>query len=170
MRVGFYIEGGEQLAKNLGTLGKRVEKNVIRTAVRNGQKVMLKQAVANARSLPRAEKRLYVAGKQGEEDIRMSELMARNIVIAAPKKQIQGSYSLHVQMQRDVPQFIHRSKKGRLSYIPAAIEFGHGADPKSAARPFMRPAAENTKQQRMDRLGQELGNGILREAIKERYK
>jgi len=169
MRVGFYIEGGEQLAKNLETLGSRVAKGVVRTAVRRGQQAMLQAAQANARALPHAEKRLFVAGKKGEEDIRMAELIARNIVIAAPKKQRPGSYSLHVQMRRDVPEFRYKAKKtGRETYIPAAIEYGHGASKESAARPFMRPAAERTKEERLRRLADELRIGILREAIKGR--
>ena len=170
MRTGFYIEGGEQLAENLGTLGNRIAKTVVRQAVRAAQGPMLRQAIANARGLPHSEKQLFVAGKRGEEDIRMAELIARNIVIAAPRRQKPGTYALHVQLRRDVPEFLHHSPRtGKDSYIPAAIEFGHGADPQRAARPFMRPAATGTMQEVLRVLSEELGNGILREAITFRY-
>lgn len=170
MRIGFVIEGGEQLERNLATLPDRVQKRVVAPAVRAAQRPMLARAQANARSLPRAEQRLFVAGKGGQEDIRMAELIARNIVIAAPKRQHRGSYSLHVQMRRDVPEFRHKSKAGVETYIPAAIEFGHGSDPAGAARPFMRPAADHTIAETRRILATEMGNGILREAIKGRYR
>lgn len=170
MKEGFYIEGGEQLAQNLATLDARLRRNVYATSVRRSQEAMRTAARANARALPRSEKKLFVAGRKGQENIRMAELLARNIVIAPPKKQRPGSFSIHVQMRRGVSEFVHVSKVGRRSYIPAAIEFGHGADPASAARPFMRPAAERTKDERLRRLAQELGSGILREAIRRRYR
>jgi hypothetical protein len=190
MKVGFYLDGAEELRRNLDTLDSRLAKNVIRDAVRDAQKIMLKAAIANARALPKSEKVLFARGK---EDIRMSELIARNIVIAAPRRQIPGSYSLHVQMRRNVPEFIHTAKGAHtriefnvttargfypqkigatvgVTYIPAAIEYGHGIDPKSAARPFMRPAAERSKGMVIQKLVMELRVGLLREAIQGRYK
>ena len=169
MKEGFYIEGAEQLIANLDTLGQRCAKTVIRQAVRKGRSVMLRQAVANARALPRSEKRLFVAGKKGQEDIRMSELIARNIVLSVPRRQVPGSYSMHVQMRRNVPEFVHVSKAGTQTYIPAAIEYGHGSSPQDAARPYLRPAADMTLAETKRVLAEQLRVGILREAIKYRY-
>ncbi len=188
MRIGFYLDGAEELRRNLDSLGSRLAKNVIRSAVRDSQKIMLKAAIANARALPRSEKVLFAKGK---DDIRMAELIARNIVIASPKRQIPGSYSLHVQMRRNVPEFVHTAKGAHtriaynvttargfyptkigatvgVTYIPAAIEYGHGADKESAARPFMRQAAERSKGLVIQKLVTELRVGLLREAIKGR--
>ena len=172
MRVGFYIEGGEQLAQNLSTLDARVRRNVIVTSVRRSQEAMRKAARANARALHRGSTpKTYAGGRKGQKQVSMAELLAQHIVIAPPKRQRPGSYSIHVQMRAGVVQFKHSSKKtGKTTYIPAAIEYGHGSDPASAARPFMRPAAEHTKNERMQRLAQELGSGILREAIRGRYR
>lgn len=184
MRIGFVIEGAAELDRNLATLGSRIERSVIRRAVREAQQPMLKAAQANARALHRGSGGLFAAG---EDDLSMSELLARNIVIAAPKRQIRHSYSLHVQMRRDVPEFVHAAKGARsivgfnrdgsvrrgrtigVTYIPAAIEYGHGSSKEKAARPFMRPAADSTRNEVMARLARELGNGILREAIRGRH-
>ncbi len=168
MKIGFYLDGGEQLAQNLATLDARLRRNVITTAVRRSQQIMLKAAQATARTLPRSGRSIYAYSnrRKRQEQIRMAELLARNIVIAPPKRQIPGSYSVHVQMRRGVKEFVHVSKTGRRSYIPAAIEYGHGSDPASAARPFMRNAADWTKHERMNQLAQELGIGLLREALK----
>lgn len=170
MRVGFVIEGAEQLVKNLDTLGQRCAKTAVRQAVRRGRTVMLKQAQANARSLPEAAQKLFVAGRKGQEDIRISELIARNIILASPRRQRAGSYALHVQLRRNVSEFIHTSKKGKQSYIPAAIEYGHGANPQGAARPYMRPAADATEAETKRVIADELRIGVLREAIKGRNK
>lgn len=160
MRISYTIQGGEQLAANLGTLGLRVQKNVVRQAVRAGQKPMQTAARSAAKSL----------GSEHDGDkVDMSELLAKNIVIAAPKKQSPGSYSLDVQMRRNVPEFVHKNKAGRETYIPAAIEYGHMAgDTYVPAIPFLRQAAEVTVNERIRVLIDEMRKGILREAIKAR--
>jgi len=155
MKTGFYIEGARELERNLLTLEKRLQKKVIRQAVRAGQKPLLNRAKANAKAISRA-------GKIGP-------LLAKNIVIKAPKKQKPGIYALHVQMRAGVPEFRHTTKEGKEHYIPAAIEYGHGADKESAARPFLRPAADATKGETIRILTKQLRVGILREAIRGRY-
>lgn len=167
MRVQFQLEGAEALAAQLMQLGTKVERKVARPAVRSGQKVLLSAARQTAASIGRGTGRLYVRGRN---DVSMSQLIAANLVIAVPSRQARGSYSLHVQLRRGVPEFVHVGKKGKRSYIPAAIEHGHGASPATSARPFMRPAAIRTVQERMRVLGQELASGILREAIVSRNK
>lgn len=160
MRITFQLEGAQKLADNLATLSLRVQKNVIRKAVRAAQKPMQ----ANGRSAARG-----LGSEHDDDGVDMSELLARNIVIAAPKKQKSGSYSLHVQMRRNVPQFVHKSKAGRETYIPAAIEYGHMAgETYVPAIPFLRQAAETTINERIRVLTEQMRIGILREAIKGR--
>jgi len=164
MKIAFQIEGAAELERNLATLPDRIARNVTRRAVREAQRIMLRAGQAGARSLPRAQQRLFA---RGEEDLSMSELMARSLTIAAPRRQIAHSYSLHVQFAKDVPEFLHTSKRtGRTTYIPAAIEYGHGATPEAAARPFMRQAAAGCQAQVIQKLSDELRIGLLRESIK----
>jgi len=160
MRITFSIQGGEQLAANLATLGLRVQKTVVRQAIRAAQKPMQTAARSAARGL----------GSEHDSDgVDMSELLAKNIVIAAAKKQRPGTYSLHVQMRRDVPEFVHKSKAGRETYIPAAIEYGHMAgNTYVSAIPFLRRAAEATVDERIRVLTDKMRAGILREVIKGR--
>lgn len=155
MKAGFVIVGAKELEANLKTLGRKVQKRVVRQAVRAAQKPLLARAKANARSISRAG--------------RMGPLMAKNIVIKAPKKQRPGTYALHVQMRAGVDAFVHRTKGGKQYFIPALIEHGHGPTAAQAARPFLRPAADATRGEAKRILSKELRIGILREAIKGRY-
>jgi len=154
MQVGFSIDGLRQIEAQLRTLPVKAQKTVVRQAVRSALKPMLAEAKSKAISV--------VGGEMGS-------LLARHIVIAAPKRQRHGTYSLHVQMRRGVAQFIHTTEAGRPHYLPTAIEFGHGADKASAARPFLRPAAHGRENQVRRDFMKEMGNGLLREAIKGRY-
>lgn len=179
MRMSFQLEGAEALAAQLTQLGTQVERKVARPAVRAGQKVLLDASRRRARAIRgRSDRPLYAwrlsgEGKttlRGPAGIRMSDLIAASLIIKAPRRQVPNSYSLQVQLASGVPAFVHVSQKGRRTYIPAAIEYGHGSTPELAARPFMRPASLATVPERMRVLGQELGAGILRAAIVGRSK
>jgi len=192
MKTSVTIDGWKELEDNLKTLGSRVERGVIRKAVRSAQGIMLRAVQSRARALHRDTGRLYVAGKKGEQDISMAELIARNLEIRSPRRQIRGTYALHVMMRPGVADFYHvaqgahskvdyahKNRHGQtvtkrggvvgLTYIPSAIEYGHGASKETAARPFMRPASDTTQNERLRRVADELRVGILREAIKGRY-
>lgn len=154
MKAGFVIEGAKELERNLATLEKRIQKRVVRQAVRAAQKPLLARAKSNAAS--------RVGGTMGA-------LLAKNIVIRAPRRQRKGTYALHVTLRPGVPEFVHTTRAGRPHNIPSDIEYGHGADKESAARPFLRPAADATKDESLRMLTQQLRVGILREAIQARY-
>jgi len=154
MKAGFVIEGAKELERNLATLEKRIQKKVVRQAVRAGQKPLLARAKANAAQ--------RVGGSMGS-------LLAKHIVIKAPRRQRKGLYALHVTLRPGIPEFVHVTRAGRQHYIPADIEYGHGADQAAAARPYLRPAADATKAESLRILAQQLRVGILREAIKGRY-
>ena len=158
MREGFVIEGAEELEAKLKTLPVKVQQDVVRKAVRAAQNVLVKAARDDAGTLPTSP---LTGGT-------MRALLRTHIVPKVAKKQ-KGSYSIHVQMRSGVEEFYHTSEKtGATSYIPAAIEYGHGSTKELAARPFLRPAARRTIRERIRVLTRELANGILREAIKGR--
>lgn len=153
MKVVFVLEGGRELDRKLSNLPNKVAKTVVRQAVRAAQKVALAAVKASTLRLP------ISARRHGA----MRALIAKAWQLRAPKKQVRGSYALHVQLQ-SLPEFIsyrqgahtkvnfaYRDKHGAVgrkigaevgrSWIPAAIEYGHGPDKARAARPFARPAA-----------------------------
>jgi hypothetical protein len=156
MKTGFYIEGGEQVEAMLKTLPAKMQKRVIRKAVRAAQKPLLKKARANAQAMSKAGV--------------MGPLIAKHIQIRAPKRQRRGSYSLHVQMRPRVEALWRKTKRGREYYLPAVIEYGHGPTKEAMARPFMRPAAQRVQKEQWRLLAQELRTGLLREAIIGRYQ
>lgn len=179
MKMTIVIEGAKELEANLATLPQRIERKVIRQAVRDGQRPMLAAAKSNAAAL----------GKGIEHHGRdMSALLAKNIVIKAPRKQKKGSYALHVQMRAGVDEFVYyrqgshtkvtytksERKIGKTvgrTYIPAAIELGHfSGDTYVPPVPFMRPAAEATQGETIRRFTDTLRTGLLREAIVGRNK
>jgi hypothetical protein len=141
---------------------------------------MLATAIRNAKALGKGIK---------HHDRDMSALMARALVIRAPKKQERGSYSLHVQFHKSYNEdFVHYAKGSHTkvtytktsrkigkevgrTYIPAAIEFGHmSGGTYVPGLKFMRSAAESTRSESFRRVLNELRRGLLREAIKARHQ
>lgn len=189
MKISFQISGIDRLDRKFASLPRKVGGTIVRTAVRNAQKIALSACQAAARALPHSEKKLFAVG---QDDIRMAELMARNMVIAAPRRQVRGSYSLHVQFKRGIAQLFHYARGARtlvnfryrnprhpeepehlrigrtigVTFIPTAIEYGHGAGKEKAARPFMRKGAAASQRPVMTKLEKDLGRAI-EEAAKE---
>ena len=155
MKCSVVIEGGKELESNLATLGRRINKKVIRGAVRDGQRPMLSAAKANAGSM--------IGGEMGKK-------IAKALQLRAPKRQKPGTYSLHVQLKSGIEAFVQTAKGGKRHYIPAAIELGHMAgDTYVPPIPYLRNAAESTRDETIRRFVAELRKGMLREAIKGRY-
>jgi len=170
MNMSFQIEGAKELEVKLRTLPARLEKKVIRQAVRKGHALMLRQAKANALSI--------VGGNMGK-------LISRNLILRATKKQKRGSYRMGVWIRADRDDLFARRSEGfgnlrigevvalggqeERHYIPAAIEYGHMAgDTYVPPISFARSAAESTRNERMRILTDALRTGLLREAIKAR--
>jgi len=171
MKCSIVIEGGKELESNLATLGRRINKKVIRGAVRAGQRPMLSAAKANAKSM--------VGGEMGKK-------IAKALQIRAAKEKESGFYSIDVKISRDYnDQFVYYLKgshtkvnfsTGKLgkevgrTYIPAAIEYGHMTGGTYVQPiPYLRNAAESTRDETIRRFVAELRKGMLREAIKGRY-
>jgi len=162
MKVTFDIRGNKELMSKLNSLPQKMEKRVIRQAVRATQKTMVPAVQSNARSM--------LANSKYPDAVDMSELIAKNIIVRAARKQKRGSYAVNVLMRAGVNEFLSPGKNsGRISYIPAAIEYGHMAGPTYVpAIPFARSAAESTANDRMRMFTNQLRIGLLREAIKAR--
>lgn len=155
MKVSVVIEGAQELQTMLETLESKLARKVIRQGVRDGQRATLDAVRANARSM--------VGGQMGE-------LLARHAKIRAPRRQHRGAYTLHVQFDRDVPEFIHNSRAGKRSYIPAAIEYGHITGGTYVMPiPFGRTACGATQEEVIRRFTAKLKAGLLREATIKRY-
>jgi hypothetical protein len=148
--ISVQIEGGKELEEKLLQLERNVGKKIIRQAVRNAQKSLIPAIKSNLAAISRG------GG--------MAEKIARALKLGVPKKQKKGGYTIQVLLKQD-PAFVSYrkgsfsylyNKKGKghgkeigRSYIPAAIEYGHGHNKEQAARPFIRPAADATEKSRV---------------------
>jgi len=143
--ISVQIEGAKELETKLLELERKMAKKIIRQGVRNAQKILI----------PAIKSNLSAISKGGG----MSEMIAKALQIRAARKNPRGSYSVNVQI-RNQPDFVYypkgsfssletRKTQGKRSYIPAAIEYGHGQNKEQAARPFMRPAADSTERSRI---------------------
>jgi len=148
------IDGAKEFERKLAGLETKVAKKLVRQAARGAQKILHQAARAAVLALPSGP---YSTGK-------MRALISKAIVLRAKKKQKRGSYTMLVrlkgQSEGTPPEFFHTTKTGQRYFIPALIEHGHGANKESAARSYMRKAADETKQQVIRTFGKLLGQGI----------
>ena len=153
------LDGFEGLDKKLNNLEKKVGKKIVRTATREAAKVTLKQVKSNAGTM--------VGGKMGA-------LLAKFAKVIVFKHQRRGSYGVQIGMKPNVQQFDYwpvgassnlsnRKSTGKKSYIPAAIEHGHG---NARPIPYIRRAWESTKAKAVKVMGISLAEGIEREAMR----
>ena len=147
------LEGFQDLNRKLVGLEVKMAKKIVRTATRKATKPILTQVKANAKSM--------IGG-------RMGALIAKNAKIIVFKHQRKGSYGLQIGMKPGVHQFdywpvgassnlTNRKSSGKKSYIPAAIEFGHG---NAKPTPFIRRAWDAKKRIAVTILSQQLKQGI----------
>jgi hypothetical protein len=136
-------KGFEIFDDQLQALETKVAKGIVRKAVRGGAKATLKKVKSNAQSM--------VGGNMGN-------LLAKHAKIIVFGHQRRGSYGVQIGMKPRVPEFdswrkgsstsVDFSKGGKIgkttgkSYIPAAIEYGHG---NARPIPFIRSAWDATK-------------------------
>ena len=109
----FDVKGLKRLNKNIDLLEKKVAKKVIKKAVREtGKATILKAARANAKSI--------LGGDLGK-------LISKATKLQPNKKQRKGQYAMMVKpSDKFNDELTHTSKAGRVTYIPYAIEYGHG--------------------------------------------
>lgn len=147
MFISMNLTGAKELDKKLLALQTKVARKVVKKAVRTSLKPELASSKSNAKSM--------VSGEMGA-------LLSKNLQLKVFKKQKKGSYGMSVKMKSDVDEFVHTSKSGGKSYIPAAIEYGHKTQDGGfvQAIPFMRAAADPWMKVGIALFGKEVKKGI----------
>jgi hypothetical protein len=142
------LEGAEQLQAKLTVLPEKVQRRAVRESVRSAMQIYLGAAKRNAQGL--------VEGKMGA-------LLASALYLKASKRTRKAYYGMlclfHTGRQQS-GGLVWTSKKGKRSFIPAAIEYGHGRHKAQAALPFMRQSFDQTKNPMLATLSSELGTKI----------
>jgi hypothetical protein len=145
------LEGGRELQLKLDALAVKVHTKVVREAVRDAMQIDLKASKAAARGL--------VGGSMGAK-------LAASLSIRKQKKSLPRFVYAMVCLFRKGSDLVYISKKGRRTFIPAAIEFGHGRSKSKSAIPFMRQAFAGCKDAMLTTLATSLGRKIEEEARK----
>ena len=173
MNARFQIDGLDALQRQMETLGPRVAKRVVRTACRAAMKPLHAEVKRRIAALPSSGR----AGPLGS----LKKRMLRALKLRVAKHQPRGQYAMDVIfVDPESAGLVHypkgaatslttRKTTGTRTFIPAALEFGHGSDRQGSARPFFRPAVDTMRPEVQRVLEKELHNGILREAIRGRY-
>jgi hypothetical protein len=149
--------GFELFDAKLIKLEHKVAKKIVKDATRGAAKITLKQIKANAKSM--------IGGNMGA-------LIAKHAKIIVFKHQRRGSWGVQIGMKAGVPEFDYwpvgsssslstRKSTRKKSYIPAAIEHGHG---NATPIPYIRSAWVQTKARDIKTMGKLLKQGIEREA------
>jgi HK97 gp10 family phage protein len=157
MADGMVLSGFEGLDRKLKALGDKIGKDITRKATRAAANNTLKQVKANAKSM--------IGGNMGG-------LIAKHAKVIVFKHQRKGSYGVQIGMKANVPQFdywpvgsssnlANRKSAGKKSYIPAAIEYGHG---NARPIPYIRAAWNATKRRDVKIMRNLMKLGIEREA------
>ena len=146
------VIGAKELERKLSMLPINVAKKHVRTAVREGAKIIQAEEHAMAMSM--------VGGEMGG-------MIANALKVRAARTKRRGSYGVNVIIdpnKNDV--FVDVSKSGVRNYIPAAIEYGHitASGGRVAAIPFGRTAFDNKKTSASAAIERDLLRGIEIEA------
>ena len=137
-RFDISLLGDAELARKLHALPEKVERKVIRQAIRKGGQPILRDAKANANKLTGA--------------------MAKNIKLRAMKRK-RGRIGVRIQTGTRLEMGISADEG---YYYPAIVEFGDGAT-RRAFR-FMRRALDSNQHASMTVMRDEIAKGIEREA------
>jgi len=141
------LEGAAELDRLLQKLGKKVAGKIATKALRAGAVPTRAQAKTNALTM--------VGGEMG------IKLAAALVTRVTPKGRKKTAYEKSISVMIDpkkANQFKSRSKAGRVSYIPSAIEYGHD---NAKAIPFMRGAAMGSSDEAIKRIMNAVRAGVL---------
>jgi len=155
MSIGFstVLEGGNKLQAALDQLETKTGNKIVRVALRDSQKILLKSSKASATS--------NVGGDMGKK-------IAKALQVRVGKRRMRGSYLFNVSL-KDNPDFVHTlktavrkgGKKVVSYYIPAAIEFGHTSNGRFVQPiSFLRAPDVATRQTRIDHFQNMVRKGI----------
>ena len=133
--VGVEVTGLEGLLFSLQALPRKVQGKILRTAMRNGTKTV----AAKTRELAPVD----------------TGLLKRSFAVRALKRK-KGRVGYRITI-KNVDKIIKTGEHGQRYFYPAAIEYGTHTRP---AKPFMRPAFEQTVEHATDQIANELGEAI----------
>ncbi|HEV2294091.1 MAG TPA: HK97-gp10 family putative phage morphogenesis protein [Tepidisphaeraceae bacterium] len=139
------LTGDKQLAKLFNTLGERVQRRVLRSAVNAAGTPVLKAARRNAAKESGTLKKAL--GKK----VKTSKDKKAVTAIIGPRRGVTGTYRGKV---RKPSRYAHLVEKGFID------EHGNHVP----AQPFLRPALEETQAEAVGVMGVKLAAGIVREA------
>lgn len=135
------ISGGEALAKALKTLPARIERNIMRSAMRAGARVLANEAKANV-PIKEGDLRRSI---RVTTNTRKGEVTAR--AVAGNRKE---AFYAHMVEFGTVGHMIH-AKPGKMLRFTArdgkTVETLRVLHPGARARPFMRPALDSKSNQ-----------------------
>lgn len=151
LKFSFQLQGANELRLKLNTLNDKVHSRIARESVRSAMQMYLTQAKGAAVGM--------VGGRMGRR-------LAGQLMIRKQRKRLPKFVYAMVCGFRDVGLLIHTSKKQRKTFIPAAIEFGHGRNPAGSAIPYMRRTFERMRAGMISTLSAVLGRRIEEEARK----
>jgi HK97 gp10 family phage protein len=133
------VTGIKEIDSKLKTLEPKIQRKVLRQAMRSGMKLVFQEALQRVPVL--------------------TGLLKKNIKLRAMKRK-RNRAGLLVQVKSD-EGLVKVSKAGTRYWYPAAVEWGHGTVP---PHPFMRPAYDIKGPEAKDKTMAELLEGTLREA------
>jgi len=143
------LTGFDELEKKLLKLETKTSKKIVRKAIRDAAKILLKQMKVNAKTM--------VGGNMGN-------LIAKHLKTKAPKRQRRGEFALNVGTESKANElFVHITKAGKRHFIPSAIEFGHG---NAKPIPYMKDAWDKKKKSVLQALLINIRDLLLSEAAK----
>lgn len=176
MKVEFQLTGAAELERLIASMPAKLAKKGIRRAVRVAHRIIYESVLAKINALPSS-------GLLKRRSLKLAMLL--NFRIKAPKRQQPGTYAMDAGFNNaesaGLVHYRHGSatavsytggerkigKETGRSFIPAALEYGHGSNKESAARPFMRPGVEEARDRAQRTLEVEIVkelNAIVRES------
>ena len=145
-RVDIRVLGAKELERKLGNLVEKTQKTIVATALRKETYRTRRRIVQNIVSRGLIKTRILLKGYQGAKVKRARS--GKNFI----RMGVENPTRAALNIAADDPY-----------YYPYAVEFGHaGAEPK----PYIRPAIDEHRDQALGRIGNDIGSGIVREAMK----
>jgi len=172
------VSGGLELERKLKRLPDVVQKRVVKGAVKSAQSIVLRSVRSRTQNPSRRSARRKIASTSKQNKGSMAHRMAKNIKLYVRKKKRPGEYSMTVRFKTEsegldqsliyYPMGSYSSLKsrkthGKRTFIPAAIEFGHGPGRRTQPLRFFTEGAKRVKGQAIKVFVNKMFAGIARE-------
>lgn len=141
MGASFKLSGGRELADVLAKLGEKVRKKIIRSAVTAGAQVVKKRAKEIAKS----------------KSIQDTGALIRNIAGKVEKQRSPDYVQINIGVRHGKPK-----KNAKRQDDPFYWFFHEFGTSKMAARPFIRPAFEESKERVIEVMTDKVREGIAK--------